>query len=181
MERQMVSRMMPRFLVWAQGNCDVTPERGRNGGRAVFVGGPCLLGDSREMSEELGAGMGYLLGILALWLRMQLCKEEVRGEKTKKAMTALSVCLPKTPEWKLLEKMRKTRDWGHGNPKRAVSREREQLNMPRFLDSKWGGATNYHCGLEVAVEGAAETESLQGEKVELVGRVRFKLNSGSDK
>lgn len=28
--------------------------------------------------------MGYLLGILALWLRMQMHKEEVRGGKTKK-------------------------------------------------------------------------------------------------
>lgn len=101
---------------------------------------------------------GPELGILALWLRMQLCKEDMSGEKTKKAMTTFSVYLPKTPEWKLLENMRKTRDWDHGNPKRAVSREREQFNMPRFLDSKWDGATNYHCGLEVAVEGAEETE-----------------------
>lgn len=34
--------------------------------------------------------------------------------------------------------------------------------MPCILDSKWDGATNYHCGLEVAVEEAEETESLQG-------------------
>lgn len=45
--------------------------------------------------------------------------------RQKKAMATLSVCLPKTPEWKLLEKMRKTRDWDHV-PRRAVSREREQ-------------------------------------------------------
>lgn len=114
---------MPRARVWAHRTCDVTPEREENRGRAVCVGGPCLLGDSHGMSEELGAGIGYLLGILALGLRMQLCKEEVRGEKPKKAMTTLSVCLPKTPEWKLLEKVRKTRDGDHV-PRRAVLRER---------------------------------------------------------
>lgn len=52
LERQIVSRMMPRALFWAHGNCDVTPERGENRGRAVCVGGPRLLG----MSEELGLG-----------------------------------------------------------------------------------------------------------------------------
>lgn len=78
----------------------ITPEKGRNGGRAVSVGGPCLLGDSHEISEELGTRMRYQLGVLALWLRIQLCKEEGRGEKTKKAVTTLSKCLPKTPEWK---------------------------------------------------------------------------------
>lgn len=81
--------------------------------------------------------------------------------RQKKAMATLSLCLPKTPEWKLLEKMRKTRDWDHV-PRRAVSREREQFNVPCFLDSEWDGAINCHCGLDVSVEGVEEMENLQG-------------------
>lgn len=71
MERQMVSRMMSRALVWAQGNCNVTLESRENAGRAVHVGiqvGPCLLRDFCRISEELRAGDGDIyLGILILW------------------------------------------------------------------------------------------------------------------
>lgn len=62
----MVSKMMPKV----QGNCDVTPEARKNGGRAVCADvqvGPFQLRDSCGKSEELGTwDVNTCLGILTL-------------------------------------------------------------------------------------------------------------------